>query len=136
MSRGVPGIVHGMRSLFLQDEFGQVLEATSISAGLDYPGVGPEHAMLAAQGRAEYVSATDEEALEGFQLLAATVHHTKEIKEDVLLADYTADGRLVGIEILSPVRISDLLKLVHQEKAKPSFRKFLKNSAPRDLVTA
>jgi tryptophan synthase beta chain len=72
VSRGVPGIVHGMRSLFLQDEYGQVLEATSISAGLDYPGVGPEHAMLAAQGRAEYYSATDEEALEGFQLLAAT----------------------------------------------------------------
>src|SRR6478609_3181578 len=72
MQRGVPGVVHGMRSLFLQDEHGQVLEATSISAGLDYPGVGPEHAMLAAQGRAEYYSATDEEALEGFQLLAAT----------------------------------------------------------------
>jgi tryptophan synthase beta chain len=61
-----------MRSLFLQDEFGQVLEATSISAGLDYPGVGPEHAMLAATGRADYFSATDVEALEGFQLLAAT----------------------------------------------------------------
>ena len=72
VSRGIPGVVHGKRSLFLQDEFGQVLEATSISAGLDYPGVGPEHAMLAAQGRAEYYSATDEEALEGFQLLAAT----------------------------------------------------------------
>ena len=68
----MPGVVHGMRSLFLQDEDGQVLEATSISAGLDYPGVGPEHAMLAAQGRAEYYSATDEEALAGFQLLAAT----------------------------------------------------------------
>ena len=72
VSRGIPGVVHGMRSLFLQDEDGQVLEATSISAGLDYPGVGPEHAMLAAQGRAEYYSATDEEALAGFQLLAAT----------------------------------------------------------------
>jgi tryptophan synthase beta chain len=72
VSRGVPGVVHGMRSLFLQDEDGQVLEATSISAGLDYPGVGPEHAMLAADGRAQYFSATDEEALEGFQLLAAT----------------------------------------------------------------
>jgi tryptophan synthase beta chain len=72
VSRGVPGVVHGMRSLFLQDEDGQVLEATSISAGLDYPGVGPEHAMLAANGRAAYYSATDEEALEGFQLLAAT----------------------------------------------------------------
>ena len=72
VQRGVPGVVHGMRSLFLQDEYGQVLEATSISAGLDYPGVGPEHAMLAAQGRAEYYSADDEEALLGFQLLAQT----------------------------------------------------------------
>jgi tryptophan synthase beta chain len=72
VTRGVPGVVHGMRSLFLQDEFGQVLEATSISAGLDYPGVGPEHAMLAATGRATYESATDEEALVGFKLLAVT----------------------------------------------------------------
>src|SRR5262249_49467650 len=71
VARGVPGVVHGMRSLFLQDEEGQVLEATSISAGLDYPGVGPEHAMLAATGRAEYHAATDEEALAGFQLLSA-----------------------------------------------------------------
>jgi tryptophan synthase beta chain len=72
VQRGVPGVVHGMRSLFLQDEYGQVLEATSISAGLDYPGVGPEHAQLAAQGRAEYYSATDDEALAGFQLLSST----------------------------------------------------------------
>jgi tryptophan synthase beta chain len=72
VSRGVPGVVHGMHSLFLQDEHGQVLEATSISAGLDYPGVGPEHAMLNAQGRAEYHSATDDEALAGFQLLSET----------------------------------------------------------------
>src|SRR5215831_677410 len=72
VARGVPGVVHGMRSLFLQDEYGQVLEATSISAGLDYPGVGPEHAQLAATGRAEYHSAVDEEALAGFQLLSAT----------------------------------------------------------------
>jgi tryptophan synthase beta chain len=72
VNRGVPGVVHGMRSLFLQDEEGQVLEASSISAGLDYPGVGPEHAMLAEQGRARYESATDVEALAGFQLLSAT----------------------------------------------------------------
>jgi tryptophan synthase beta chain len=72
VSRGVPGVVHGMYSLFLQDEHGQVLEATSISAGLDYPGVGPEHAMLAASGRAEYHAATDDEALAGLQLLSAT----------------------------------------------------------------
>ena len=68
----VPTVVHGMRSLFLQDEHGQILEATSISAGLDYPGIGPEHANLAQIGRATYESATDEEAVAGFQLLAAT----------------------------------------------------------------
>lgn len=72
MTRGVPGVLHGARSLFLQDEDGQILEAHSISAGLDYPGVGPEHAALAAAGRASYGSADDEEALMGFQLLAQT----------------------------------------------------------------
>jgi len=72
LSRGVPGVLHGARSLYLQDEHGQILEAHSISAGLDYPGVGPEHAQLAATGRAEYHSATDEEALAGFQLLSST----------------------------------------------------------------
>ena len=72
VARGVPGVLHGARSLFLQDEDGQILEAHSISAGLDYPGVGPEHAALAASARAEYVFATDEEALAGFELLAVT----------------------------------------------------------------
>ncbi len=70
VDRGVPGVLHGARSLFLQDEDGQIIEPHSISAGLDYPGVGPEHAQLAAAGRAQYGSATDEEALAGFQLLA------------------------------------------------------------------
>ncbi len=72
VTRGVPGVLHGARSLFLQDEDGQILEAHSISAGLDYPGVGPEHAALAASGRAEYHPATDGEALAGFELLART----------------------------------------------------------------
>jgi len=72
VTRGVPGALHGARSLFLQDEEGQILEAHSISAGLDYPGVGPEHAALAATGRAEYRSATDAQAVAGFQLLSAT----------------------------------------------------------------
>jgi tryptophan synthase beta chain len=72
IDRGVPGVLHGARSLYLQDEDGQILEAHSISAGLDYPGVGPEHAELAATGRAEYHSATDDEAIAGFQLLAET----------------------------------------------------------------
>ena len=70
--KGVPGVLHGMRSFLLQDEFGQILEAQSISAGLDYPGIGPEHAHLAQAGRAEYFSATDAEVLDALQLLART----------------------------------------------------------------
>lgn len=70
VGRGVPGVVHGMRSYLMQDEHGQVQEAQSISAGLDYPGVGPEHSYLASIGRAEYPSVTDAEVIEGFQLMA------------------------------------------------------------------
>ena len=72
IGRGVGGIVHGMQSFFLQDEFGQVNEATSISAGLDYPGVGPEHAFLHTVGRARYDQITDDQVLEAVQLLART----------------------------------------------------------------
>ena len=72
VGRGVPGVVHGMRSYLLQDEHGQVLEAHSVSAGLDYPGVGPEHAHLAAIGRASYVPANDAEVLDAFRLLSET----------------------------------------------------------------
>ena len=66
---GSEGILHGAHSFVLQDDFGQVRPTHSISAGLDYPGVGPEHAWLADTGRAEYVAATDADALEGFRLL-------------------------------------------------------------------
>jgi tryptophan synthase beta chain len=69
---GIPGVLHGMRTLLLQDEVGQILEAESISAGLDYPGIGPEHASLAASGRATYDKATDDEVLAAFRLLART----------------------------------------------------------------
>jgi len=72
VGRGVPGVVHGMRSYLMQDEFGQVEEAHSVSAGLDYPGVGPEHSYLDAIGRAEYPPVADEEVLEAFRLLART----------------------------------------------------------------
>jgi tryptophan synthase beta chain len=72
VGHGVPGVVHGMKSYVLQDEFGQILEAHSISAGLDYPGVGPEHAHLSASGRATYVPAADGEVLDALQLLAET----------------------------------------------------------------
>ncbi len=72
IGRGSPGILHGSRSMLLQDDQGLIVEAHSISAGLDYPSVGPEHAWLSASGRAKYVSITDEEALEAFKLLART----------------------------------------------------------------
>jgi len=72
LTGGEVGILHGMKSYFLQDEEGQILTTHSISAGLDYPGVGPEHSWLKETGRAEYTSATDEEALEGFKLLSKT----------------------------------------------------------------
>ncbi len=72
MSKGRPGVLHGSLSYLLQDEHGQVVEAHSISAGLDYPGVGPEHSYLKDIERASYVSATDDEALAGFRLLSRT----------------------------------------------------------------
>ncbi len=72
VSRQQPGVVHGMRSYLMQDEYGQVQEAHSISAGLDYPGVGPEHSYLASIGRAEYPNVTDAEVIEAFQLLSRT----------------------------------------------------------------
>jgi tryptophan synthase beta chain len=68
LTKGRPGVLHGNRTYLLQDEFGQILEAHSISAGLDYPGVGPEHSWLHDIKRVEYMSATDDEALSAFQL--------------------------------------------------------------------
>jgi tryptophan synthase beta chain len=70
LTEGSVGVLHGMKSYFLQDEYGQIKSAHSISAGLDYPGVGPEHASLKDGGRAEYVSVTDKEAIEAFHVLA------------------------------------------------------------------
>ena len=72
MALGTEGIFHGMKSLFLQDEYGQIAPVYSISAGLDYPGVGPEHTYLHDTGRAEYVSVTDEEAVQAFEYLSKT----------------------------------------------------------------
>lgn len=72
LAAGRPGVLHGSLSFLLQDDDGQVLPAHSVSAGLDYPGVGPEHAYLKQTGRAEYVAVTDQEALAAFQLLAET----------------------------------------------------------------
>ena len=70
MATGSLGIFHGMKSLFCQDKYGQIAPVYSISAGLDYPGIGPEHAYLAKQGRAKYVPVTDEEAVQAFEYLS------------------------------------------------------------------
>lgn len=72
LAGGFPGVLHGNKTYLLQDEDGQITEGHSISAGLDYPGIGPEHAWLKETGRVEYTSATDDEALEAFQLLCRT----------------------------------------------------------------
>jgi tryptophan synthase beta chain len=72
LARGRVGVLHGARSYVLCDDDGQIAEAHSISAGLDYPGVGPEHSFLKDTGRAKYLSATDADALAGFQRLART----------------------------------------------------------------
>jgi tryptophan synthase beta chain len=72
LQKGSPGVLHGNRTYILQDENGQITETHSISAGLDYPGVGPEHAWLKDIGRAEYVGVTDKEALTAFHHLCRT----------------------------------------------------------------
>ncbi|MDF2587703.1 MAG: trpB 2 [Anaerocolumna sp.] len=72
IANGTTGIFHGMKSIFCQDEYGQIAPVYSISAGLDYPGIGPEHAMLHDNGRATYVPITDEEAVKAFEYLAKT----------------------------------------------------------------
>jgi tryptophan synthase beta chain len=72
IANGTVGIFHGMKSLFCQDKFGQIAPVYSISAGLDYPGIGPEHASLHAKGRAKYVPVTDEEAVNAFEYLSKT----------------------------------------------------------------
>lgn len=69
LAKGQPGVLHGVRTYILQSPAGQIIETHSISAGLDYPGVGREHAWLKDSGRAQYVVATDEEALRGFRLI-------------------------------------------------------------------
>jgi len=72
IARGSVGVFHGMKSIFCQDEFGQIAPVYSISAGLDYPGIGPEHAWLYKTGRAEYIPVTDDEAVDAFELLSRT----------------------------------------------------------------
>ncbi len=104
LSLGKPGVLHGANSYLLQDDDGQIQEAHSISAGLDYPGVGPEHSWLKLSERAEYHAVTDDEALEGFQLLCRT--------EGIVPALETSHA-LAYLSTLAPTMSDDQIVLVN-----------------------
>jgi tryptophan synthase beta chain len=106
LGEGSPGMLHGAMSYLLQDEDGQTIEAYSISAGLDYPGVGPEHAWLKDTGRAEYHSVTDAEAMSAFQLLSRTEGIIPAIESSHALAGALKLGTELGPDGLIVVCLS------------------------------
>ncbi len=106
ISAGSPGVLHGTRSYLLQDAMGQTIESHSISAGLDYPGVGPEHAWLADSGRASYHPVTDAEAMEAFGLLCRTEGIIPAIESAHALAGALRLGRELGPEAVILVNLS------------------------------
>jgi tryptophan synthase beta chain len=106
LGEGTPGLLHGSRSYLLQDEDGQITEAYSISAGLDYPGVGPEHSQLKDSGRAEYRSITDADAMDAFALLSRTEGIIPAIESAHALAGAILLGKELGPEGLIVVSLS------------------------------
>jgi tryptophan synthase beta chain len=106
IERGRPGILHGARSYLLQDEDGQTIESHSISAGLDYPGVGPEHAYLADIGRASYRPASDAEAMDALRLLSRTEGIIPAIESAHALAGALRIGRELGPDGVVLVNLS------------------------------
>ena len=105
IERGRPGVLHGARSYLLQDEDGQTIESHSISAGLDYPGVGPEHAWLADIGRASYLPVTDAEAMEALRLLSRTEGIIPAIESAHALAGALRLGRELGPDAIILVNL-------------------------------
>jgi len=126
LAAGVPGIFHGKRTLVLSDDDGQIFPAHSISAGLDYPGVGPEHAYLRDVGRAEYTYATDAEALDAFQFLSRT--------EGIIPALESAHA-VAHVRKLAPQLPRDAVVVVslsgRGDKDTPQVREILRGRAPR-----
>ena len=104
LNDGKEGVLHGMRTYLMQDDAGQILETHSVSAGLDYPGVGPEHSWLKDTGRAEYVVADDEEALDAFKELTKI--------EGIMPALETAHG-LAYVKKLAPTMNPDQIIVVN-----------------------
>jgi tryptophan synthase beta chain len=103
---GATGVLHGSRSFILQDEDGQTIESHSISAGLDYPGVGPEHAWLHEIGRARYEPVTDADAMEAFRLLCRTEGIIPAIESAHALAGAIREGRRLGPDGVVLVNLS------------------------------
>jgi tryptophan synthase beta chain len=106
ISGGTPGVLHGTRTYVLQDENGQTVESHSISAGLDYPGVGPEHAYLHDIGRAEYRAINDDQAMEAFALLSRTEGIIPAIETAHALAGALIVGRELGPDALLLINLS------------------------------
>ena len=105
MSKGIPGVLHGSLSYLLQDEYGQIAPVHSVSAGLDYPGVGPEHSYLKDTGRVVYTNATDKEALDAFQLLCRTdgiipaLESSHALAEVIRLAPSLSDDKVIVVNL-------------------------------------
>ena len=106
ITKGRPGVLHGARSMLLQDEDGQTVESHSISAGLDYPGVGPEHAWLASIGRATYLPITDDDAMSALRLLSRTEGIIPAIESSHALAGTLELGRQLGPDATILVNLS------------------------------
>ena len=106
ITKGRPGVLHGARSFLLQDDDGQTIESHSISAGLDYPGVGPEHSWLAAIGRAEYRPVTDDAAMQALRLLTRTEGIIPAIESSHALAGAIELGRELGPDAVVLVNLS------------------------------
>ena len=106
IGRGRPGVLHGAKTFVLQDEDGQTIESHSISAGLDYPGVGPEHAWLSDIGRAAYIPATDDEAMQALRLLSRTEGIIPAIESAHALAGALRVGRELGPDAILAVNLS------------------------------
>jgi tryptophan synthase beta chain len=106
LSKGSPGVLHGMRTYLLQDDEGQTLDTHSISAGLDYPGVGPEHSWLKDTSRAEYRSVSDSQAMDGFSALCRTEGIIPALESSHALAGAMDVGRELGSDGLIVVNLS------------------------------
>ncbi|WNL40000.1 tryptophan synthase subunit beta [Halomonas sp. PAMB 3232] len=121
LNGGTPGVLHGNRTFLLQSEDGQIIDAHSISAGLDYPGIGPEHAWLHEQGRVEYVSATDDEALEAFQICCREEGIIPALETAHALADVAKRAPTLRRDHLMVVNLSgrgdkDMMSVAHHLK--------------------